>query len=434
MIQAPSRRRTGGASRRRAAPARALLAAALLAALLRPAGSSAGEVPSPVFWGTPADFVRQVGSGQFDPHLELHLVEYSADPRWAAGWAAARWSGSGLLGQYGSTTARTLFVDSQIAVNLFPTSSLQFRYERTDLDDGRFAFADQLLSFLWYPSSGWALVLSGWPTSLKEQAELGIGVRLGAPKAASSLVIRVVDEAIFWNDKSDGSLRYERDPVRLLAEGFVEEGRWRAWGSVDYGLEYEAVEPAPPVGGGRSTRGFQRYANVAAERRIDGGALSARLTAASLSRSQSDPAAGAAGDSSLEREWGRLLLGWRRDADPWRVYATGGCAVQRDRFASPGVPEGSYRMDALLLGAEVGRAFAPGLEVRLGYLGGPQDARRSGDPAGPLPPSEEAGYVDKAHLRVLYDFASWFSMEALVSQTLAGSSFGGGSVKGRLVF
>ena len=60
----------------------------LLLVLLVAAPCRAGELPDPLFWGSEARFLEQVTSGQFDRHLELHLVQYSADPRWRSDWAA----------------------------------------------------------------------------------------------------------------------------------------------------------------------------------------------------------------------------------------------------------------------------------------------------------------------------------------------------------
>jgi hypothetical protein len=91
-------------------------------------------------------------------------------------------------------------------------------------------------------------------------------------------------------------------------------------------------------------------------------------------------------------------------------------------------------MGAALLGVEGGRRLGKGLELRLGYLGSIQRAERTLPVPGPLELAEENGYVDKAHLRAFYSFRPQLSVEVLLSQTLVGSSFGGGSVKARLVF
>ena len=405
----------------------------LLLVLLVAAPCRAGELPDPLFWGSEARFLEQVTSGQFDRHLELHLVQYSADPRWRSDWAARRYAGNGLFGEYGSTTARDLFVNSQIALNLFPLESLQVRYDRRDYQDGRFDVADQRFDVVWYAGTGWGVVVSGWPTHQKQDASMGAGIRLGAPRSANGLVVQVVDDRFLWNEKSEDSLRFTRDPVRLLADGYLESGAWRFSGSIDYGLTYEAVETptgeATPL---RSTRGSQQFADVSVGYVAEGWSVSGRVTAASLEREETDSWEPA--PSSLERSWGRFLVELQKGFGDWNVYGRAGYSFQRDRFSSPSTPDGSYRMDAALFGIEGGRRIWKGLELRLGYLGSVQKMVRTLSQPGPLAPGEESGYVDKAHLRALYSFQPQLSVEFLVSQTVNGSSFGGGSVKARLVF
>ena len=393
----------------------------------------AGELPDPLFWGSQSAFLEQVTSGQFDRHLELHLVQYSADPRWRSDWAARRYSGNGIFGEYGSTSSRDLFVNSQIALNLFPLERLQVRYDRRDYQDGRFDFSDQRFDVVWDPGAGWGLVVSGWPTHQKQNASMGAGIRLGAPRSPNALVLQVVDDRFLWNEKATDSVRFTRDPVRLLADGFLESGRWCLSATVDYGLTYEAVEAGSAEGvPGRSTRGSQQFADLSAGYAWEGWAVSGRLTAASLAREETDGTG--ALPSSLDRTWGRFLLEAQRGLGDWSVYARAGYSFQRDRFASPSTPDGTYRMDAALFGIEGGRRLGKGLELRLGYLGSVQSAERTVPQPGPLPSQEESGYVDKAHVRALYSFQPQLSVELLLSQTVNGSSFGGGSVKARLVF
>jgi hypothetical protein len=420
------RKRAGDRGRMRSMVLRLLLLA--LAARV----GAAGEVPTPLFWESEADFLKQVEEGQFNDRLELHLVQYSADPRWHAEWAAQRYSGNGLFGEYGSTESDELFVNSQIAINLFPAKRLQMRYDRREYQDGRFDVSDQRIDALWYAGSGWALMLSGWPTAEKEYASMGLGVRIGAPRNRNALELTVVDERFVWNKKAESSARFSGRPIRLLADGYYEVGPWRAHGSIDYGLEYEAAEAA--AGGaspGRSTRGFQRFADVAVEYAPGNWGFGARVTSASLLRSQQE---GTGQIRSLDRSWGRVILTARKDLGRWAVYGLGGFAAQRDEFSSPAAASGGYRMDAALLGAEGGLRAAKGLDLRLGYLGTSQSAQRTVSDPGSLPDREEDLYLDKAHLRAIYTFSPGMSMELLLSQALSGGSFGGGSIKALLVF
>jgi hypothetical protein len=414
-----------------------LLAFSLLAAH----SSWAGEVPDPLFWPSEKAFLDQVSDGQFDPHLELHLLQYSADPRWAAEWAALRYAGNGLFGEYGSTTSNELYVNSQIAVNLFPTERFQVRYDRRDYQDGRFDVSDQRLDLMWYPAKGWAVFVTGWPTHLKEEASGGLGFRIGAQKSRNSLEVSVVNDRLVWNDKTQGDVTFSRSPVRILLDGYYESGPWRLHGSVDYGLAYEAATAATAAkadsadsadgASGSSTRGFQRFGNLSIEHSSPTWSFGARLTGATLERSQET---GTTGNCSLSRSWSRAVLYARRDLGRWSVSGLIGYAEQRDDFSSPSVHSGSYRMDTALLGVEGAYRVVRGLEVRVGYLGSALTADRSVAAPGPLPDQEESIWVDKAHLRAIYEFGPRMSIEMLVSQTVNGSSFGGGSIKALFVF
>ena len=406
-------------------------ACALLVALASRAAAT-GEVPDPIFWPSEADFLEQVESGQFLDRLELHLLQYAADPGWRSEWAAQRYAGNGLFGEYGSTTSRELYVNSQIALNLFPAEWLQIRYDRRDYQEGRFDFSDQRLDALFYAGSGFALVFSGWPTFQKESASIGAGLRIGAARSRNALELRVMNERWLWNQKSGSDFRITSKPLRLLADGSYEAGPWRVHGSIDWGLEYTAfVRGTTDPLAGSTTRGWQRFADVEGSYVGGGWAAGARVTGAGLDREQTDQAGAS---WRLDRSWRRALVWWREDLGRWTASALAGWSTQRDDFSSPAAPSGVYVSDALLWGAEGGRQVVRGLEVRLGYLGSLERAERTLPIPGPLPEERRRSYLDKAHVRAVYAFQPRMSIEMLLSQALRGGRFGGGSVKALLVF
>lgn len=396
-----------------------------LVLLVAASAGRAGEVPDSIFWGSEAEFLKQLEDAQFIDRLELHLLQYAADPSWRFEWAAQRYSGNGVFGEFGSTTGTELYVNSQIALNLFPARRLQFRYDRRDYQDGRFEVSDQRFDAIWHAGSGWGAILTGWPTFDKEYSSIGIGARLGAPKSRNALELLVVDDRFTWNKKTDDETRFLRQPFRVLLDGFYEAGEWRARGSVDFGLEYEAEDAAA----GRSTRGFQRFLDVGVERAHGDWAAGLRLTGAALRREQAEADGGR---FSLDRSWGRAVVSFRRQLGKWGVSALAGYAAQRDDFASPAAPDGSYDLRSILFGLEGALRVSKLVELRLGYLGSSQDAYRAA--AGSLPEREEDGLFDKAHVRAVFTFAPTMSIELLLSQAIQGGSFGGGSVKVLLVF
>lgn len=392
----------------------------------------AGEIPEPLFWASEADFLEQVESGQFIRRLELHLLQYSADTEWRTEWAASRYSGSGLFGEFGSTTGTELYVNSGVALNIFASERVQMRYDRRDYEDGRFELSDQRLDVVWHAGSKWGVVLTGWPTFDKEGSSLGLGFRLGAARSRNALELRVVNDNVVWNEKTDLDVELTRRPIRILADGSLESGPWRVHGSIDFGLEYAAEEGASSAHPcGRESRGLQRFANVEAEYAAAGWTAGMRLTGAAFERSQSE---GAGQGMTFERSWGRAIASFRRELGKWSVSALAGFSSQRDNYSSPSEPAGSYSSDVLLLGVEGGLQATRNVRLRLGYLGSSEETARMASEGAPLPFREEDAYLDKAHLRAIYDFRPRMSIELLLSQALRGGSFGGGSIKALLVF
>lgn len=410
---------------------RALRSWLVLIAVLSQTGR-AGELPDPLFWASEADFFRQVDEGQFVKRLELHLLQYSADPDWRAEWAASRYVDNGLFGEFGSTTGSEMYVNSGIALNVFASERFQFRYDRRDYEDGRFELADERFDVAWHSGRSWGLVLTTWPTFDKERWAFGLGFRLGAARSRNALEVRVVDDAVVWNEKTDLDVELTSRPIRVVVDGYRESGPWRLRGSADLGLPWEAVEGASAAAPeGRSARGFQRFADLEAEYLGAGWAAALRLTGAALEKSQ---AGGTDAPMALERSWGRATASFRRDLGKWSVSALAGWASQRDDYSSPSEPAGAYASDALLLGVEGGLRAGRSLRLHLGLLGSLEESERKATEGGPLPPRLEDDYLDKAHLRATWVFRPRMSVELLLSQALSGGSFGGGSIKALLVF
>jgi hypothetical protein len=401
--------------------------AAWLALLpLVPLAGRGSEVPDPLFWPDEAAFAEQVRSGEFDDLLELHLLQYAADPAWRGEWRALRYSANGLFGQWGSITSADLYVDDAIALNLFPHERFQLRFDRREYRDRRLDARDLRFDALWHTGRGFALALTGWPSSEKDRASIGGGLRIGAPRARSALELRLVADVFTWNDRTRTEVHFDRQPLRLLSDGYWEAGPWRVHGSADLGREY-APTPRPP---GRPARGLQRLADIEAQWTSGPWTAGARATASRLERSQEE----AAGPLRLGRDTWRGVLSLRRAHGRWSASALAGWAWQRDDFESSGSGAGHYEASTFLLGIEGGVEAAQSLTLRLGYLAASQRMDRSVDLAGLLPDREEEGYRDKAHARAVYTFAPGMAVEALLSHSIQGGAFGGGAVKALFAF
>jgi hypothetical protein len=249
-------------------------------------------------------------------------------------------------------------------------------------------------------------------------------------------VALVMDERAFWNEKTQGGVRFTRQPTRLLVDGHRGSGPWRLSGSADWGLEYRARDdPSAGAALTRSTRGYLRLVDLGAEFQGDGWAAGGRAALVG-NRFEQDEDAGSR--FFLDRVYGRLRVDGRVEAGKLTGYGVAVFAWQDDDFRSPAAGDGSYRLRAWILGAEGGVQVLPRLEARLGYLGSlyrmQRDASACGDLDVCLRDREQSRYADKAHVRALYEFGPRMSLELLLSQTVTGSRFGGGSAKALVVF
>jgi len=408
-----------------------------LSLLLLPRLLAAQAGPLP-FYGSEAEFLADLKVGHFDPQLDLHQLEYRADLNWFLDWTAARNHRSGLLGEFGSITSRQIFASFHLAAQAQATEQLQVRYDRRLFNDGRFERRSERLEAWVSPGGTWAVGLAGWPAPLKEQASLGVGLRLGAPAAGNTMSLMVVDERALWNEKTDTPVRYTARPRRFLVDaalaGAPGGGVLRAAFTADWQTAFRAREEAP---GGlappREAMGFQRSLEGDGEFRMPTWAVGARVAWAARAheeRSATGPLL------SLDRSFLRVLLQAERTLGPTRLLGLVAHVRTQDAFVSGTTGPGRYDERAWLAGLEAARPLRPGLEVRLGGLASRYRMRREAalGMASTLPPGGQEGTTDKVHAKLLWTLRPGASIQFLLSQTLHGDSFGGGAISARLVF
>ncbi len=387
-----------------------------------PALLSLGAQDARTPFRTEAAFLRLVALGQGDPHLELHLSQYATDPRWGLDWDAERSFRSGFFGAYGSTTSSRLLAHSDLVLNLFPTEGLQFRYERRNQADDRFETRDERVSFLWSLGPKSAFLLTGCPEHRKAEATVGLGFRWGEPQGPSLEAV-VVNEGAFWNEKTEGKARYRRRPLRLRVDGAWREGPWRLSGSLDLGSRWEMEAE------GGWAQGHHRQGRVAVEHQGSPWVLRGQVLWASRALFQGGEGTAALG---LNRHYGRIQVMGSRPLGRATLHLQGALSRQRDDFDAPTARQGAYALDSRLLGLEVGWPLGGAWELRPGYLGHhhtmDRQARTTGEALDLLPALAREAWADKAHLRLLREGRN-LAVEFLLSQTVGGSRFGGGSVK-----
>lgn len=389
--------------------------------------------PSP-FYASEAAFLAELKTGHFDPQLDLHQLEYRSDLAWFLDWAGARQTRSGAMGEFGSITSRQLFSHFHLAAQARPTERLQVRYDRREFNDGRFERRSERLE-AWVDLNGaWAVGFGGWPAALKEQATLGFGLRLGVPATGNTLALLLMDERGLWNEKTDTPLRYAERPRRLLVDAAFGAGALRTAFSADWQTAYRATEPLPGGPGLlRAVSGFQRSLEGDGEVRTPTWAVGARVAWAARRHEELSPTGPRL---YLDRTFLRVLVQADRTLGSYRVQGQLARVWTADAFASGTTGPGRYDERSWLAGLEAGRALTPALEARLGYLTSLYHMRRDTalGLAAALPPGELDGTTDKVHAKLLWTLRPGASIQFLLSHTIRGDSFGGGSINARLVF
>lgn len=389
--------------------------------------------PSP-FYASEAAFLAELKVGHFDPQLDLHQLEYRADLAWFLDWAGARQARSGLLGEFGSITSRQLFSHFHLAAQARPTERLQVRYDRREFNDGRFERHSERLEAWVDLNKSWAVGFGGWPAALKEQATLGFGLRLGVPATGNTVALLLMDERGLWNEKTDTALRYTHRPRRFLVDAFFGAGALRTAFSADWQTAFRATEPLPSGPGlVREVSGFHRSLEGDGEVRTPTWAVGARVSWAARNHEELSPAGPRL---YLDRTFLRVLLQADRTLGPYRVQGQLARVWTADAFASGTTGPGRYDERSWLVGLEGGRPLTPALEARLGYLASLYRMRRDAalGPVATLPPGELDGTTDKVHAKLLWTLRPGVSIQFLLSHTVRGDSFGGGSINARLVF
>jgi hypothetical protein len=380
------------------------------------------------------EFTARVAKGQFTQLLEIHLTQYAVAPDWEGEWAASRYHRSGMLAGYGSIGTRSLHRRLDLALNLAPTERLQLRYDQRRWTDTRFDLHEERFDLLWWAVPGAALLASGWPTPQKQYAALGLGCAFGQDSGDTQLVALVRDDRYLFDQKTDSTLRFTRQPLRLLLDGSTGGDTWRAYTSLNLGTAYAAEDRA----GEHVTRaaaGRLQYGDAGAVWRR--GPVHASLSGRFAAQDRAEDREGAR-TLSLDRDWWRLDATLEFAPGDWAGAVLGGYSRQRDRFFSAADVDGEYRARSTLFGTEgIYRGWRRA-ELRLGYVGSVFAMERTRNTLGPAPPSigeaKKGGYRDKAHLLARYRFHPSLALEALLSKEVSRGSFGGFAVRalGRL--
>jgi hypothetical protein len=349
----------------------------------------------------------------FDPLKAIEYDLYDFAPEEQAGWEASRYGGNAVRLDLGSVTLKELFAIQEVQANLRALPWLGFHLDVQDdrtreAEVARFS-ADVLLRV----APGLELAVSGTPDVVKQDSAIGGAVLLTSADRARYAIVRLLDDAAFFNLQNPSGAHRDRPVWRAQAEGRWADGPFSAWGRADLGTANQVQYAAAPPEGVRATsdqrsdfEGHLRWATPAF-------AAGVRLSARRLDSARTAEG----GETALRRGfayarayllapvWPRLAL--RAVALGWR---------ERARGLDAGAP---YRLSRFDLGARLGAVWTPGEEWT--FEGGYVRVHSAQDLDGA--PLDQWG--DKAYGTVRWAPRERVRLHFLISHQVTTGGFGG---------
>ncbi|HKC61932.1 MAG TPA: hypothetical protein VKB92_17735 [Myxococcales bacterium] len=185
----------------------------------------------------------------FDPLKSIEYDLYDFAPEEQALWEESRWSANSVRLDLGSVTLRELFATQEAQVNLRALPWLGFHLDVQDdrtreAEVSRFA-ADVLFSI----APGVELAVSGTPDVVKQQSAIGGALVLTSADRTRYAVLRLLDDAAFFNLQNPSGASRDSPVWRAQAEGRWASGSFSAWGRADLGTSSDVrYASAPPQG------------------------------------------------------------------------------------------------------------------------------------------------------------------------------------------
>lgn len=401
---------------------------------------AAASIPDDFFTMNQETFWGKADEGHFADLLELHLVQYAADPDWRFEWSKYRYKRSGAIMEYGSTSGRRLYIDREITLNIPMTETLAARYDRRERQEERFKNLDQRFDGLWNIFEGNSFILSGWPTHEKKNSSLGLGW-LWALGEESFFSVIAMDERPFFNRKTSDPYKFEKQPASWLIDGYLQRKLSRGYLSLNLGQPY-LIE--------RNSE-FNPDVLLEAEGRAGSGSLGFELgpldhwSVGAACRFSTDKYKWIRADSDnnrfslfKKRKWTHLEAYAKKRNKDFVHKAILGYSFQNDSLSDSLTGDALYSMDAWLFGIESSYAAWAPLTINIGYLGTIFEMTRESDSlegqAPPLAERSEKGYADKLQGKAAYMFGPRSAMEFILSKEVYRFRFGGAAVKAYFIF
>ncbi|HWE25026.1 MAG TPA: hypothetical protein VG496_13895, partial [Myxococcales bacterium] len=236
----------------------------------------------------------------FDPLKSIEYDLYDFAPEDQAVWEASRYSAQAVRIDLGSVTLKELFAVQEAQANLRAAPWLGFHLEVQDdgtreAEVSRFS-ADALVRVV----PGLELGLSAAPDAAKQDAGLGGAIMLTSSDRTRYAVVRLLDDAVFFNLHNPSTTQRDSAALRAQAEGRWEGGAWSFWVRADLGTPSNVSYLSAPEQGVQRTSD-QRSDVDAHLRWADGrSAAGIRFTARRLDSGQTQQGL----DTALRRGFG----------------------------------------------------------------------------------------------------------------------------------
>ena len=355
----------------------------------------------------------------FDPlkFIEYDLYDYS--PEEQAAWEASRYAQQAIRLDLASVTLNELFSIEEAQVNLRPTPWLGFHLDAEDYRT-REQEVTRLLADLSFRVLPWLeLLASGGPGLRKDQGALGVGAMAASADRKQYAVLRLLDDAPFFNGPNpEGGVR-ESAVWRVEAELRGSRNGFSAWLRADLGTKSEVrfASPAQLQANQRNDAAFHLRWEPARWARREGG-FGIRGVLRFLDNDRTE----------LEvRNQLRRTLGYARIyatvplSELFRVYSVLLLASDQGRGFDVGAPFTFSRWD---VGIRGGTTLDLGpFRLDAGYAALRSHREIQGDPSwSGLSP---VGYGDKAYLSAQWRPRKNIYLKFLISHQVFTGSFGG---------
>jgi hypothetical protein len=367
----------------------------------------------------------------FDPLKSIEYDLYDFAPEDQALWEASRYSAHAVRVDLGSVTLKELFAIQEAQVNLRATDWLGFHLDVQD-DGTREADVSRFAADIFFRvAPGVEIGVSGTPDVVKQESALGGAILLTSSDRRRYAVLRVLDDAAFFNFQNLSGAQRDSAVLRGQAEARWETGAWSMWLRADLGTPLEVRYVSAPPQGVQATS--EQRSDLESHLRWADGRTSAgiRFTARRLDFGRTEQGQ----ESALRRGFGY--------ARAYAVVPLGPClqlhAValgwgERARGSDRGAPYDLSRWD---FGARLGAIWAAAEQWRVegGYVRVHSSQELTVPAAAPPPgatvvrpsPITASSYLwgDKAYGSVRWQPRDGVILRFLLSHEVTTGSFGG---------